>query len=66
MRLRKKAIKEGREEGIREGRKEGIIEGINTTIRKMLLLKTDENFIKEVTGIGDKELEEVKKEIQKA
>ena len=49
-------------EGIREGRREGK----NRTIKKMLLLKLDENIIKEVTGAKDKELEKIKREIQEA
>lgn len=47
-------------------REEAIIEGINKIIKKMLLLKTDESFIKEVTGIKDKELEKLKKELLEA
>ena len=50
-----------RNEAILEGKKEGI----NKTIKKMLLLKTDESFIKEVTGVKDKELEKLKKEMIK-
>ena len=49
-------------EGIREGRREGK----NRTIKKMLLLKLDENIIKEVTGAKDKELEKIKQELQEA
>ena len=45
--------------------KELIKEGINKTIVKMLSLKVDENLIKEVTGIEDKELEKVKKQLLK-
>jgi len=66
MRIRKKAIKEGRKEGLLEGELKGRIEGINTTIRKMLLLKADENFIKEVTGVDDKQLEKLKEELMQA
>lgn len=58
IRVRNEAIKEGREEGVKEG--------INKTIKKMILLKLDENIIKEVTGVKDKELEKVKKELQEA
>ena len=57
MKLRNEAIKEGMEEGIKEG--------INKTIRKMLQLKLDENIIKEVTGINDKQLEIHKKNLLK-
>lgn len=53
-------------EGIREGRREGRREGKNRTIKKMLLLKLDENIIKEVTGAKDKELEKIKQELQEA
>lgn len=59
---RMKAKNEGIREGIREGRREGK----NRTIKKMLLLKLDENIIKEVTGAKDKELEKIKQELQEA
>ena len=49
-----------------EGRREGRREGKNKTIKKMLLLKLDENIIKEVTGAKDKELEKIKQELQEA
>lgn len=32
----------------------------------MLLLKVDEKFIKEVTGVEDKQLEKIKQELQEA
>ena len=66
MTLGERIRKNEREERIRvmnEGIKEGIKEGINKTIRKMLALKVDEKFIKEVTGVNDKELEKLKKEL---
>ena len=62
MTLAERIRKNEREEKKRI-REEAIIEGINRTIKKMLLLKTDESFIKEVTGIKDKELEKIKKEL---
>ena len=65
MTLGERIRKNEREERIK-AKNEGIIEGINKTIRKMLLLKLDENIIKEVTGVKDKELEKVKKELLKA
>ena len=64
MTLAERIRKNEREERIK-AKNEGIIEGINKTIRKMLLLKLDENIIKEVTGVKDKELEEVKRELLK-
>jgi len=51
---------------MKEAKLKGMKEGINTTIRKMLQLKLDENIIKEVTGVKDKELEKVKKELLEA
>jgi len=62
MTLGERIRKNEREERMKV-RKEGIREGINTTIRKMLQIKLDENIIKEVTGVNDKELEKVKKEL---
>ena len=59
---REKARNEGRIEGKIEGR----LEEKNINIKKMLLLKLDENIIKEVTGVKDKELEKVKRELQEA
>lgn len=53
-----------RNEGRNEGKLEGRLENRKENIRKMLLLKLDENIIKEVTGVQDKELEKVKKELQ--
>ena len=47
-----------------EGKKEGRLEEKNINIKKMLLLKLDENIIKEVTGVKDKELEKLKRELQ--
>ena len=49
-----------------KAKNEGIREGKNRTIKKMLLLKLDENIIKEVTGAKDKELEKIKQELQEA
>lgn len=46
-------------------KKEGIKEGINKTIRGMILKNIDENIIKDITGIKDKELEKIKKELLK-
>ena len=47
-----------------EGKKEGRLEEKNINIKKMLLLKLDENIIKQVTGVKDKELEKLKRELQ--
>ena len=55
-----------RNEGRIEGKIEGRLEEKNINIKKMLLLKLDENIIKEVTGVKDKELEKVKRELQEA
>ena len=69
MTLGERIRKNEREEKMRimkEAKLKGMKEGINTTIRKMLQLKLDENIIKEVTGVKDKELEKVKKELLEA
>jgi len=63
MEERMKAKKEGIKEGIKEGKKEGIKEGINKTIKAMLLKNMDESIIKDVTGIKDKELKNIKEEL---
>ena len=57
-------IKRNEREERMKAKNEGIREGKNRTIKKMLLLKLDENIIKEVTGAKDKELEKIKREIQ--
>ena len=65
MTLGERIRRNEREEKIRI-RNEGIQEGIHKTIRKMLTLKFDEKIIKEVTGVKDKELDKVKKELLEA
>ena len=65
MTLGERIRKNEREERMK-AKNEGRKETINITIKKMLLLKLDENIIKEVTGAKDKELEKVKKELQEA
>ena len=65
MTLGERIRKNEREERMK-ARNEGKQEGINITIKNMLLLKVDEKFIKQVTGVKDKELEKVKKELLKA
>ena len=62
----KRNEREERMKAKNEGRREGRREGKNKTIKKMLLLKLDENIIKEVTGAKDKELEKIKQELQEA
>ena len=59
-------IKRNEREERMKAKNEGIREGKNRTIKKMLLLKLDENIIKEVTGAKDKELEKIKQELQEA
>lgn len=59
MEERMKAKDEGKKEGIKEGMKKGV----NKTIRGMILKNIDENIIKDITGIKDKELEKMKKEL---
>ena len=63
MTLAERINRNEREEKMRI-RNEGRLENRKENIRKMLLLKLDENIIKEVTGVQDKELEKVKKELQ--
>ena len=63
MTLGERIRRNEREERMK-AKNEGITEAINKTIKKMLLLKLDENIIKEVTGAKDKELEKVKRELQ--
>ena len=63
MRIMKEAESKGMKQGMKQGIKEGIKEGINKIIIKMLALKVDEKFIKEVTGVEDEDLEKVKKEM---
>ena len=63
--LIKRGRKEGKKEGRKEGRLEGRMEGIKQTTIKLIIemLKNDANeeFIKKVTKITNKELEEIKK-----
>ena len=66
MTLAERINRNEREEKLRirkEAMEEGMKEGVTVTIRKMLLLKLDDNIIKEVTGAEDKELEKLKKEL---
>ena len=61
-RIRKNEMEErmkAKKEGIKEGKKEGI----NMTIKAMLLKNMDESIIKDVTGIKDKELKNIKEEL---
>ena len=57
-------IRRNEREEREKARNEGRLEEKNINIKKMLLLKLDENIIKEVTGVKDKELEKVKKELE--
>ena len=57
-------IRRNEREEREKARNEGRLEEKNINIKKMLLLKLDENIIKEVTGAKDKELEKVKKELE--
>ena len=63
MTLGERIRRNEREERMK-ARNEGRLEEKNINIKKMLLLKLDENIIKEVTGAKDKELEKVKRELQ--
>lgn len=63
--LIKRGRKEGKKEGRKEGRLEGRMEGIKQTTIKLIIemLKNDANeeFIKKVTKVTNKELEEIKR-----
>ena len=66
MTLGERIRRNEREEKMRianKARKEGRLEKNLETIKKMLLLKLDENIIKEVTGVKDTELENVKRQL---
>lgn len=56
-------IKMGRKEGIKEGIEKGIQKGKKAIIVKMIKNKMDENSIKLITEITQKELEEIKNTI---
>ncbi len=82
LEIRLQAIEEGKKEGIIQGKIEGEkrgekrgeirgemrgrLETINLTIRKMLGLKLDDKIIQEVTGVKQKEIEKIKKELAEA
>ena len=53
---------EGREEGRTEGKKEGIKEGIKEVAKKLLKEKMPIEKIAEITGLSEKELNELTKE----
>ena len=65
--LRQKAIRDelaskrlGKEEGRREGRIEGKIEGIRNVAKNMIDENIDINIISKVTGLSEKEIEDLK------
>ncbi len=60
----KQGIKQGMKRGMEQGMECGIKETTNKFITEMLKNKVDENFIKKITKIGDKELEQIKKEFE--
>ena len=69
---KKEGIEEGKKEGIKEGKKEGIKEGIiKGTIKskyeiakKLLKNNISTENIKNWTGLSNKEINEIKKEIE--
>ncbi len=68
--IRLQAMEEGIIQGKIEGEKRGEVKGkletINLTIIKMLGLKLDDKIIQEVTGVKQKEIEKIKKELAEA
>ena len=50
----------GKKEGITEGKKEGKRESIKQIAKKMIKMNIDKNIIINVTGLNEKELEQIK------
>ncbi len=67
--LAKRLYEEGKMEGIQEGIEKGIEKGIyedkKMVAKNMLMRGLDEKFISEVTGLREKEVKEIRKEIKK-
>ncbi len=63
LEIRLQAMREGEIKGEKRGEMTGKLETINFTIRKMLGLKLEDKIIQEVTGVKQKEIEKIKKEL---
>ncbi len=61
-----KGEKRGEIRGEKRGEMRGKLETINLTIRRMLGLKLEDKIIQEVTGVKQKEIEKIKKELAEA
>ncbi len=66
--LARKWFEEGREVGLKEGIEKGIEKGIyedkKQVAKNMLMRGLDEKFVSEVTGLSEKEVRKIKKEIK--
>lgn len=68
-RLRDEYINErkvGIAQGIKQGISQGISQGIAQTIEKMIKMNLKDEFIKEATGAGKKEIDRIRKEVMKS
>lgn len=61
---RREGKREGKSEGKREGRLEGILENRKYMIIQMIKNNLSDTLIKSISGVKDKELEKIKKEMQ--
>lgn len=61
---RKSGLAEGRKSGLAEGKRTGFAESRVKIIRKMIKNKVQDDLIKECTDVNEKELEQIKKEMQ--
>lgn len=52
----------GKKEGITKGKKEGKKESIKQIAKKMIKMKIDKNIIINVTGLDEKEIEQIEKQ----
>ena len=50
----------GKQEGLREGKQEGKQEGLREAARSMLAKKTPIEFIQEVTGLSEREIQSLR------
>ena len=65
MEKERKAWLGGKKEGIEEGKKEGIIKSKYEIAKKLLKNNISTENIKNWTGLSNKEINEIKKEIRK-
>ena len=57
---RQEGIEQGRQEGIEQGRKDGMQEGRKETARNMLAKGSSEEFVRDVTGLSEEEIRNLK------